>query len=176
MAPFPPKRDAYAVVVDEPVEVAAEGEAEEVEDDLPPLWDAVETWIENIEKNENKKVIFELEKGKYVPPRFIITVLKELYPNDDTRLKIAKEKVITPTIDQYRGEFEGVKQQAKTDVQNNLGNLISGMGLKTPKQTGKPNGRTKSESVSKPKQQSKPSSSSNKKIMNHLRGCGLVPL
>ena len=93
VAPFPPKRDAYAVVVDEPVEVAAEGEAEEVEDDLPPLWDAVETWIENIEKNENKKVIFELEKGKYVPPRFIITVLKELYPNDDTRLKIAKEKL-----------------------------------------------------------------------------------
>ena len=81
-------------------------------------------------------------------------------------LNIAKEKVVKPTIDQYREEFEGVKQQAKTDVQNNLGNLISGMGLK--KQRGK--------SVSKPKQQSKPSSSSNKKIMNHLRGSGLVPL
>ena len=81
-------------------------------------------------------------------------------------LNIAKDKVIKPTIDQYREEFEGVKQQAKTDVQNNLGNLISGMGLK--KQRGK--------SVSKPKQQSKPSSSSNKKIMNHLRGSGLVPL
>jgi hypothetical protein len=92
VAPFPPKRDAYAVVVDEPVEVAAEDE-EEVEDELPPLWDAVETWIENIDKNENKKVIFELEKGKYVPPRFIITVLKELYSNDDTLLKIAKEKL-----------------------------------------------------------------------------------
>ena len=83
-------------------------------------------------------------------------------------LNIAKEKVVKPTIDQYREEFEGVKQQAKTDVQNNLGNLISGMGLKKQRGKGK--------SVSKPKQQSKPSSSSNKKIMNHLRGSGLVPL
>ena len=83
-------------------------------------------------------------------------------------LNIAKDKVIKPTIDQYREEFEGVKQQAKTDVQNNLGNLISGMGLKKQRGKGK--------SVSKPKQQSKPSSSSNKKIMNHLRGSGLVPL
>ena len=83
-------------------------------------------------------------------------------------LNIVKEKVVKPTIDQYREEFEGVKQQAKTDVQNNLGNLISGMGLKKQRGKGK--------SVSMPKQQSKPSSSSNKKIMNHLRGSGLVPL
>jgi hypothetical protein len=87
-------------------------------------------------------------------------------------LNIAKEKVIKPTIDQYREEFEGVKQQAKTDVQNNLGNLISGMGLKTTKQSGK----GKPVSKGKTKGASKPSTSSNMKIMTHLRGNGLIPL
>jgi hypothetical protein len=87
-------------------------------------------------------------------------------------LNIAKEKVIKPTIDQYREEFEGVKQQAKTDVQNNLGNLISGMGLKAPKQRGKPVSKGKTKGASKPK----PSTSSNMKIMTHLRGNGLIPL
>ena len=95
VAPFPPKRDAYATIVDEPVAnvlVAASANEEEPEE-TSALWDAVETWIENIDKNENKKVIFEIEKGKYVPPRFITTILKELYENDDTLLKIAKEKL-----------------------------------------------------------------------------------
>jgi len=92
VAPFPPKRDAYASVVDEPIEaVADEGDSNEKE--TPLLWNAVEIWLENIDKNENKKVIFEIEKGKYVPPKFITTVLKELYENDDTLLKIAKEKL-----------------------------------------------------------------------------------
>jgi hypothetical protein len=91
-------------------------------------------------------------------------------------LNIAKEKVIKPTIDQYREEFEGVKQQAKTDVQNNLGNLISGMGLKTPKQRGKPVSKGKTKSASKPKPNPKGGTASNMKIMTHLRGCGLVPL
>ena len=91
VAPFPPKRDAYAPVADEAIEIAVEGD--EAEEETSPLWDAVETWIENINKNENKKVIFEIEKGKYVPPRFILTVLKELYENDETLLKIAKERL-----------------------------------------------------------------------------------
>ena len=92
VAPFPPKRDAYASVVDEPIEaVADEGDSNEKE--TPLLWNAVEIWLEKIDKNENKKVIFEIEKGKYVPPKFITTVLKELYENDDTLLKIAKEKL-----------------------------------------------------------------------------------
>jgi hypothetical protein len=91
VAPFPPKRDAYATVVDEPTEVALA--LNEAEEETSALWDAVETWIDNIDKNENKKVIFEIEKGKYVPPRFILTVLKELYSNDDVLLKMAKERL-----------------------------------------------------------------------------------
>ena len=93
VAPFPPKRDAYATVADEPIELAAAPEGDEAEEETSPLWDAVETWIGNIDRNENKKVIFEIEKGKYVPPRFILTVLKELYSNDETLLKIAKERL-----------------------------------------------------------------------------------
>jgi hypothetical protein len=38
-------------------------------------------------------VIFEVVKGKYVPPKFITTVLSELYENDDKLLKIAQEKL-----------------------------------------------------------------------------------
>ena len=91
VAPFPPKRDAYATMVDEPTEAALP--LDEAEEETSALWDAVETWIENIDKNENKKVIFEIEKGKYVPPRFILTVLKELYSNDDVLLKMAKERL-----------------------------------------------------------------------------------
>ena len=92
VAPFPPKRDSYATVVDEPVEAAAADEAE-AEEEIPPLWDAVEKWIEHMEAGNDKKVIFEIEKGKYIPPRFILTVLKELYSNDDTLMKIVKEKL-----------------------------------------------------------------------------------
>ena len=100
-----------------------------------------------------------------------------------TILNIAREKVVKPTIDQYREEYEGVKTKAKSDIQSqirtqqdaiqtNLGNLISGMGLRP---------QTKSDLGVKPrklggKQVSKPVASSNKKIMNHLRGNGLVPL
>jgi hypothetical protein len=84
-------------------------------------------------------------------------------------LNIAKEKVIKPTIDQYREEFEGVKEKAKSDVQSNLGNLISGMGLLHQKKQ-----RGKGALSKAPK--TKPTPTSNKKIMNHLRGCGLVPL
>jgi hypothetical protein len=95
-----------------------------------------------------------------------------------TILNIAREKVVKPTIDQYREEYEGVKTKAKSDIQSqirtqqdaiqtNLGNLISGMGVKTRKLGGK--------QVNK-KGGSKPVASSNKKIMNHLRGNGLVPL
>ena len=91
-----------------------------------------------------------------------------------TILNIAREKVVKPTIDQYREEYEGVKTKAKSDIQSqirtqqdaiqtNLGNLISGMGVKTRKLGCKKGG-------------SKPVASSNKKIMNHLRGNGLVPL
>jgi uncharacterized protein YjbJ (UPF0337 family) len=94
-----------------------------------------------------------------------------------TILNIAKEKVVKPTMDQYREEFEGVKEKAKSDIQSqirtqqdaiqtNLGNLISGMGVKPRKLEGKKGGKIAS----------KPVASSNKKIMNHLRGCGLVPL
>ena len=94
-----------------------------------------------------------------------------------TILNIAKEKVVKPTMDQYREEFEGVKEKAKSDIQSqirtqqdaiqtNLGNLISGMGVKPRKLGGKKGGKIVS----------KPEASSNKKIMNHLRGCGLVPL
>jgi hypothetical protein len=46
-----------------------------------------------MEAGNDKKVIFEIEKGKYIPPRFILTVLKELYSNDDTLMKIVKEKL-----------------------------------------------------------------------------------
>ena len=94
-----------------------------------------------------------------------------------TILNIAKEKVVKPTIDQYREEYEGVKTKAKSDIQSqirtqqdaiqtNLGNLISGMGVKTRKLGSKKGGKILS----------KPVASSNKKIMNHLRGNGLVPL
>lgn len=95
VAPFPPKRDAYAVVVDEPVVnvLAAKSANQDEPEETSVLWNAVETWIENIEKNENKKVIFEIIKGKYVPPKFITTVLSELYENDDKLLKIAQEKL-----------------------------------------------------------------------------------
>jgi hypothetical protein len=102
-------------------------------------------------------------------------------------LNIAKEKVIQPTIDQYRGEFEGVKEKPKLDtqneikkkqedIQNNLGNLIAGMGLK---QRGKGNQRRISDSKSRVdmvKKSSKPKASGANKIMFKLRGAGLVPL
>ena len=106
-----------------------------------------------------------------------------------TILNIAREKVVKPTIDQYREEYEGVKTKAKSDIQSqirtqqdaiqtNLGNLISGMGVKTrklgSKQVNKKGGKT--QRGAKPKLVSKPVASSNKKIMNHLRGNGLVPL
>ena len=114
-----------------------------------------------------------------------------------TILNIAKEKVVKPTIDQYREEFEGVKTKAKSDIQSqirtqqdaiqtNLGNLISGMGVNTRKLGGKQVNKKggKSQSLierggargAEPKLVSKPVASSNKKIMNHLRGNGLVPL
>ena len=96
-----------------------------------------------------------------------------------TILNIAREKVVKPTIDQYREEYEGVKTKAKSDIQSqirtqqdaiqtNLGNLISGMGVKPRKLEGK--------KVKGGKLASKLVASSNKKIMNHLRGNGLVPL
>ena len=102
-----------------------------------------------------------------------------------TILNIAREKVVKPTIDQYREEYEGVKTKAKSDIQSqirtqqdaiqtNLGNLISGMGVKTRKLGGKKGGKT--QRGAEPKLVSKPVASSNKKIMNHLRGNGLVPL
>jgi hypothetical protein len=106
-----------------------------------------------------------------------------------TILNIAREKVVKPTIDQYREEYEGVKTKAKSDIQSqirtqqdaiqtNLGNLISGMGVKTRKLEGKKGGKT--QMGAKPKQVGKQVgklvASSNKKIMNHLRGNGLVPL
>jgi hypothetical protein len=103
-----------------------------------------------------------------------------------TILNIARDKVVKPTMDQYREEFEGVKEKAKSDIQSqirtqqdaiqtNLGNLISGMGVKPRKLGGKKGGKT--QRGAEPKIASKPvASSSNKKIMNHLRGCGLVPL
>ena len=98
-----------------------------------------------------------------------------------TILNIAREKVVKPTIDQYREEYEGVKTKAKSDIQSqirtqqdaiqtNLGNLISGMGVKTRKLGGKQVNKKGGKLVSKPV------ASSNKKIMNHLRGNGLVPL
>ena len=103
-----------------------------------------------------------------------------------TILNIAREKVVKPTIDQYREEYEGVKTKAKSDIQSqirtqqdaiqtNLGNLISGMGVKTRKLGGKQVNKKggKSQRGAEP---SKPVASSNKKIMNHLRGNGLVPL
>ena len=102
-----------------------------------------------------------------------------------TILNIAREKVVKPTIDQYREEFEGVREKAKSDIQSqirtqqdaiqtNLGNLISGMGVKTRKLGGHKKGGkiVKSQRGAEP---SKPPSS-NKKIMTHLRGNGLVPL
>jgi hypothetical protein len=106
-----------------------------------------------------------------------------------TILNIAREKVVKPTIDQYREEYEGVKTKAKSDIQSqirtqqdaiqtNLGNLISGMGVKTRKLGGKQVNKKggKSQRGAEPKLVSKPVPSSNKKIMNHLRGNGLVPL
>ncbi len=103
-----------------------------------------------------------------------------------TILNIAREKVVKPTIDQYREEYEGVKEKAKSDIQSqirtqqdaiqtNLGNLISGMGVKTRKLGGNKKGG-KTQRGAEPKLVSKPVASSNKKIMNHLRGNGLVPL
>ena len=102
-----------------------------------------------------------------------------------TILNIAREKVVKPTIDQYREEYEGVKTKAKSDIQSqirtqqdaiqtNLGNLISGMGVKTRKLGGKKGGKQGGKQVGK--QVGKLVASSNKKIMNHLRGNGLVPL
>ena len=105
-------------------------------------------------------------------------------------LNIAKEKVVQPTIDQYRDEFEGVKDklksqinplrgasdaretiQAKQDeIQNSIGNLIAGMGLHKKKQVKKQSGKGK-----KVEAQNK-ERGSNSKIMNKLRGAGLVPL
>ena len=95
VAPFPPKRDAYATVVEELVEAAPApaNTGEEAEEELPPLWAAVEEWVENMEAGENKKVIFEIEKGKYIPPRFILTVFREIYKGDETLMKIVKEKL-----------------------------------------------------------------------------------
>jgi hypothetical protein len=84
-------------------------------------------------------------------------------------LNIAKEKVVQPTIDQYRDEFEGVKQNLKQEaVQNNIGNLIAGMGLKK-------RGRSKATKIIKESQKGN-GKNSNNKIMNKLRGAGLVPL
>ena len=105
-------------------------------------------------------------------------------------LNIAKEKVVQPTIDQYRDEFEGVKEKAKADVQSavkkqqediqaNLGNLIAGMGLKKQVPKGGIAQRGKGSKVSRVdlvKNSKSKSSSGNNKIMNKLRGAGLVPL
>ena len=98
-------------------------------------------------------------------------------------LNIAKEKVVQPTIDQYRDEFEGVKEKDKADVQSavkkqqediqaNLGNLIAGMGLRPQKGKGK----VSRVDIVKNAKPNKKSSSGNNKIMNKLRGAGLVPL
>ena len=91
-------------------------------------------------------------------------------------LNIAKEKVVQPTIDQYRDEFEGVKDKLKSqtkeaiqnkqeEIQNSIGNLIAGMGLKKNK---KKSGKGSSNSVRE--------TTHNSKIMHKLRGAGLVPL
>jgi hypothetical protein len=108
-----------------------------------------------------------------------------------TILNIAREKVVKPTIDQYREEYEGVKEKAKSDIQSqirtqqdaiqtNLGNLISGMGLRpqTKSDLGVKTRKLGGQQVSKKgvKLGSKPVASTNKKIMTHLRGNGLVPL
>ena len=91
VAPFPPKRDAYATVVDEPAAAVAEP-AEDKEEETPPLWDAVEKWVENMEEG-HKKLIFEIEKGKYIPPRFILTVFNDIYKGVESLMKIVKEKL-----------------------------------------------------------------------------------
>ena len=92
VAPFPPKRDSYATVIDEPAAAVALSEAKEDEEETSLLWDAVEQWIENMEGGD-KKLVFEIEKGKYIPPRFILTVFKEIYKGDETLMKIIKEKL-----------------------------------------------------------------------------------
>jgi hypothetical protein len=100
----------------------------------------------------------------------------------------AREKVIQPTIEQYRDEYEGVKQNVKNQLQNeiqtqlannnvNLNNLISGMGLKNKRGKGVKNKRGTQPKKNNSKQLNQQTVvGGNKKIMAQLRGSGLLRL
>lgn len=102
-------------------------------------------------------------------------------------LKIAKEKVVQPTIDQYRDDYEGVKEKLKNDavaqvqnLQNNANNILAGMGLpkkRRSKNSSKSNKKSPKENIrGSGRVPAGGEKISNSKIMHKLRGAGLVPL